>query len=100
MELHEILICLVIAVIGAALMMGITIGFRKIRITSAIKELEKTREELGRLYDQNPKEYFEEVIEFNSKLRYMKKVHSKNTRLVFINEISVKNTEAREDYEI
>ena len=98
MELHEILICLAVAFIGATLMMGITIGFRRIKRIGIINELEKTRDKLSRLYEQNPTEYFDEVVEYNSKLRYMKKTNPKNARLALITEINLGSAE--EDYEI
>ena len=85
----EFLICVVIGVVGVALAALITLGARKLRNIGKIRDLEKRREELHPLYMKDPKEYFDEVLEFNSRLRFMKKIEPKNLRLAAISEIQV-----------
>ena len=86
-------ICLAIAVVGAALAVLIGLGIKKIRNILKIRELEARREELSELFGKNPTDYFDEVVEFNSKLRYMKKIETKSIRLDGIREIAVDMTE-------
>lgn len=94
----EFFICIAVAVIGAALAILIGFGIRKVKNIIKIRELEARREELYALFGKNQADYFDEVVEFNSKLRYMKKIETKSVRLKGIHEIPVDLDDV--DYEV